>query len=569
MRAVNGRMFGIGEVPSKPGDIFARVESCSTIALRWTKAQTNSLPVHKYRVARRKIGGSNSNVETRRNHSKIPMGNSEVFNDSNDILDLDGDVGDGTVVKATSINDHKEGFGSCPLTFDGDSLISKSSEWTTVYDGSETECVDSGLERGKAYMYRIQAWNLVGKSEWAVLDPTESWVEHGCNEEPLHVPVPEIDDASPIVTKVTRQIPEETILRVENITEKKPEHNSIFIRCLQLIAAWGGYIVNGALTLGALSTTFMRVRRATVTSTAARIEPFFPWAFRHINKFLEKTTGIEFIPQKFTMGRHEALSLHDNVVKSVGLNGYMLSPPEIHLSERINTDRTQSTRELLRSQSEQCLDSNKTQKDTTALIKGKSKKEQRAGPFSRKRSQKSPLSSMREISKTIHTSEIPIESRTDLISHGSEDENKRIQITEQPISSISKAPSNVRRFGRTSKINALVDSTDSNRRDTAKSGHVNTRTFGTTMHLKQPHSISFDSIGNQNRGKMNSQYPEIEDHNRCNSCHKKYKFPKRCRHHCARCGATFCHKHGNPTHNNFVSCKVPGDCVCNVCLGVN
>ena len=36
---------------------------------------------------------------------------------------------------------------------------------------------------------------------------------------------------------------------------------------------------------------------------------------------------------------------------------------------------------------------------------------------------------MREISKTIHTSEIPIESRTDLISHGSEDENKRIQIT--------------------------------------------------------------------------------------------------------------------------------------------
>jgi len=53
---------------------------------------------------------------------------------------------------------------------------------------------------------------------------------------------------------------------------------------------------------------------------------------------------------------------------------------------------------------------------------------------------------------------------------------------------------------------------------------------------------------------------------RCNSCNKKYRFPKRKRHHCAICYATFCHKCGKTTHTNLVSCKVPGNCICNRCL---
>ena len=52
----------------------------------------------------------------------------------------------------------------------------------------------------------------------------------------------------------------------------------------------------------------------------------------------------------------------------------------------------------------------------------------------------------------------------------------------------------------------------------------------------------------------------------CKICLKRYKFFKRKRHNCSVCFESFCHKHGKTTHNNFVSCKVPGDCICNKCM---
>mmetsp|Transcript_1684 Transcript_1684/g.3603 ORF Transcript_1684/g.3603 Transcript_1684/m.3603 type:complete len:131 (-) Transcript_1684:129-521(-) len=62
--------------------------------------------------------------------------------------------------------------------------------------------------------------------------------------------------------------------------------------------------------------------------------------------------------------------------------------------------------------------------------------------------------------------------------------------------------------------------------------------------------------------------PYVDDGNSCSECQKKFKIGKRYKHHCSRCMATFCHKHGRTTHNNFTSCKVPGDCMCNSCLKV-
>ena len=228
-------MFGIGEVPSPPKEINAKVESCETIFLSWTKAQTNSLPVHKYRVSRRKIGGNKGNVSSKGNHSKIPMGNPEVCNESHDIVDLDENVNNGAVVKSSTIINGEKGFGSCPIqgVDDEEEAVSKSSQWKTVYDGSETECIDSGLQQGKAYVYRIQAWNLVGKSEWAVLDPTELWVEQGCNEE-----------ISKVTTKVQRSIP--TVVGDKegidsSVEDKKGEEprNSFFSSFFQTIFSWG------------------------------------------------------------------------------------------------------------------------------------------------------------------------------------------------------------------------------------------------------------------------------------------------------------------------------------------
>merc|ERR1719223_1907762 len=60
----------------------------------------------------------------------------------------------------------------------------------------------------------------------------------------------------------------------------------------------------------------------------------------------------------------------------------------------------------------------------------------------------------------------------------------------------------------------------------------------------------------------------IDDCSKCSECLKRFRVGKRYKHHCSRCMATFCHKHGRTTHSNFTSCKVPGDCVCNICLAL-
>lgn len=79
-----------------------------------------------------------------------------------------------------------------------------------------------------------------------------------------------------------------------------------------------------------------------------------------------------------------------------------------------------------------------------------------------------------------------------------------------------------------------------------------------------PHRASRESSVNSQDSDVGGEM--LDDHTRCNSCRKSYKFGKRWQHHCARCMSTFCHKHGRTTHSNFTSCKVPGTCVCNVCL---
>ncbi|KAL7431551.1 hypothetical protein ACHAXH_001822 [Discostella pseudostelligera] len=67
---------------------------------------------------------------------------------------------------------------------------------------------------------------------------------------------------------------------------------------------------------------------------------------------------------------------------------------------------------------------------------------------------------------------------------------------------------------------------------------------------------------------MSRNSSHLDDDNRCSECQKKFKIGRRYKHHCARCMAVFCHKDGRTTHNNFSSCKVPGDCICNTCLRI-
>jgi len=75
------------------------------------------------------------------------------------------------------------------------------------------------------------------------------------------------------------------------------------------------------------------------------------------------------------------------------------------------------------------------------------------------------------------------------------------------------------------------------------------------------------SLGSQDQTEgINESF--YHDNSRCSVCEKKFKFVKRCKHTCSRCLTTCCHRHGRTSHSNLTSCKVPGSCVCDICLKV-
>jgi len=61
---------------------------------------------------------------------------------------------------------------------------SSRSDWKTVYVGGDNEFADSGLELGHNYMYRIQAWNSVGRSSWEMMDISYDLKRQRCSTRP-------------------------------------------------------------------------------------------------------------------------------------------------------------------------------------------------------------------------------------------------------------------------------------------------------------------------------------------------------------------------------------------------
>lgn len=565
IRAVNSRLFGIGTVPSTVKGIEARVESCSTITLHWDKAQADNLPVHKYRVMRRKIGGESRASSKPGNHSKVsgvhsePVQVSEIFNAVEaDVLDLDDDVFDhygsasGALVKTSTGVIAKKDFGSCELpkiNFDAVAMAHSASEWKLVYDGSEQECVDGGLEPGKGYIYRIQGWNLVGKSSWSVLDPSKHWINHGCH-------LVEDMDIGNTAFKRSYNAP--------NATKTRNEKQSSFIgRFFRRVTAWGTFLVNAVMTLAALSTALMRYRRSTITSTAAKLEPLIPWIFRRIDEFLIEIFGLQIVPESFMMENHEKLQEHDNAVKLVGLNGYRngCNAPSVHLnlSDRLINVRTRQERgDFRRFQSEPNL-----KKDPDLLPKTSKGKPNKKSPFSRIRSPKTRLGKIE--TPSAHISD-QFESNTGHpMPSVPEEEKTLIQPTSHqsdPPSRIKQSSKRINRFRIGSSIKVSDEAKVLQISESAGVGYPSNNLFVPSNELQSMLKARSKSLDSYEEAEN-----EVENHNLCNTCSKKFKFPKRCRHHCAECGSTFCHKHGKTTHSNFVACKVPGSCVCNVCLG--
>lgn len=578
MRLVRAKMLGIGSPPEQVQVEEIDVESCSTIRLKWSKPMASGFPVHKYRIMRRKRGGAdveedtNDNMKVNNIHSSSPPSSNHDGARSSEGTCTKRNVfkeGNGNnfyqqfhnaLIKAPDQwNTSKE---SCDLMNPVCPLIAtplSSSGWRTVYDGSELEFIDTGLKQGAGYIYRIQAWNGAGKSVWTVVDTSEEWKNHGCDKKETKK------------RRMSRALPNDTTdldMESELESKSKPTLLSMLYMLFMAISSWSKVILNIILTLLAVNTAIMKIRRASLHSTASKMDPVFPWLWETINSLFRLITGHDIITF-FTTHQNQASKNHDVAIKSVGLNGYKRSPVEkkplsrntsdptkrLSLNVPDHTRRTQSERILVKSPSLEQIndkafkDANSKKENAMSLSREKS------NIFTRGKSSKSPKAKRKDItpqqpnvSSTLESSDILPECKTVSNNENLAPDNVKRRITPR---------FKFRSWKKDSKM--TISQTESER----SVSHL------TEFDSCSPHKIddsSYSCAKNNQDEDESTQGSIIYDHNSCNCCGKSFKFPKRCRHHCARCGSTFCHKHGKTTHPNFISCKVPGDCICNRCL---
>ena len=266
VRQMQARMLGIGSSPGNPANFAFKLESCKATSLTWDKSTARVFPVHSYRIQRRTIN--------------LFGGSSAAFLLSNDNSNFD----------------------------------SSNSDWKTVYVGTETEFVDSGLDTGHNYMYRIQAWNSAGRSGWETIDLSKALKKQKCSTKPA-----------------TKMVMNERGVPIGLIDTDT--HQSSWLSIPQQ-ALWGisalvqflYHSVRFFFALTALLAGMMRYRRATASSSASAqtILPF-PWFWRGINRLSLKYFDQEIIP-KTMLGDKEALmrqeQLHDEQIMATGLRGY-------------------------------------------------------------------------------------------------------------------------------------------------------------------------------------------------------------------------------------------------------
>mmetsp|Transcript_22424 Transcript_22424/g.40452 ORF Transcript_22424/g.40452 Transcript_22424/m.40452 type:complete len:726 (-) Transcript_22424:145-2322(-) len=435
VRHMNARMLGVGTVPQLPSEARYIVEGCSTVSFTWKRASARGFPVHSYRIQRRAIGVYGS-VKTE-----------SVSNKSVDV--------------STTFPDTVDTPGS--------SNSRGSSGWKTVYMGGENAFVDDSIDYGYTYIYRIQAWNSVGHSDWETVDISRKLKKLKCASKPN-----------------------------ESQQQQHSQRSSwALIRATYVVVDFCVSFFRVICGLFALAASVMRFRRATATTTLSTdIQPICPWLWQGINNLSLRLFGVEVVPRNMLgdkdCARIEA-ELHDKEVKAVGLQGY----------------RKVSTQDI----------------------------GNRRADFRNKRGSDRELSALTDTNNSIEKSFDDKKSKIDAL------------IKTKPLSFFTRNPSS-------KSEKTTSDSTLKSGKSVLFRSSSLHSSNGTGMiegqHLMNRNSTSFDT--------------NDDDDERCNTCQKRYKFGKRHRHHCAKCLATFCHKHGHTTHSNFTSCRVPGDCVCDVCL---
>ncbi|KAL7536337.1 hypothetical protein ACHAWF_005438 [Thalassiosira exigua] len=451
VRQMQARMLGIGSPPGNPRTFASKLESCSAVTLSWKPSAAGAFPVHSYRVQRRSI---------------------DLFGNRS---------GEAASAAAASSSHLTNNFDSSP-----------NSDWKTVFVGSDDEFVDSKLDTGHNYMYRIQAWNSVGRSGWETLDLSRALKKQRCSSKP----------------------PGKTILATERgapTTQGGMEDSFMSTpkRVLWGVVAVVQFVYHTTrivLALFALLAGIMRFRRATATSSsAAKAVLPFPRFWKAINRASMKVLGSEPIPRTM-LGDKEALirqeQLHDDRMMATGLRGYARTA-------RVASDIGPGKAEL--------------------------KGINRRGNFKKEKSHSTG---------DLHSSTVSFGPPKEVIIPRSEQ-------TPQRFPWMRPTP---KRNGNDSFRGSNASTASSVSRSTAFPSHTSTASKSAAK-SDRPHYNVTRSLS-------------IDENNHCSECRKKFKIGRRYKHHCCRCMATFCHKHGRTTHSNFTSCRVPGDCICNSCLRV-
>ena len=347
-------------------------------------------------------------------------------------------------------------------------------------------------------MYRIQAWNSVGKSGWETIDLSQALKKQRCSTKPSQ---------PKLVLVSKRGIP----AHVEIDSSGEWAHTSQ--RIAWGIVAFVQFIYDSIrflFALFAILAGLMRYRRGTATSsTSAVLVLPAPWLWKGINRVSMKLVGQELIPRSM-LGDQEALKrqekLHDERIMATGLRGYTRSrqlsdvPEEKNVGD--NSDRVDRRSGLIRRRSLSTND-------------------------------------IRSVNVTFAP---PIEV---LVQNGGKTTgNKFGWLT----------PSNKYKRSMSSFSEASAASAESEESSACFPANTNASKSSTSEQT---------SVNPYRRDSL------IISGKVCSECRMKFKIGKRYKHHCARCMATFCHKHGRTTHINLTSCKIPGDCICNSCLALS
>mmetsp|Transcript_30485 Transcript_30485/g.45388 ORF Transcript_30485/g.45388 Transcript_30485/m.45388 type:complete len:775 (-) Transcript_30485:319-2643(-) len=483
VRHIHARMLGIGSTPTIPSEIKHKLESCSTVNISWDRSTAEGFPVHSYRIKRRAVGLHDGDGPRK-------------------VITLDAGPGTHHMVNSPS---NVQSL-SLPLA----------SDWATIYVGGESEFVDSGLELGHNYVYRVQAWNSVGRSAWATVDISDSLKKLKCSVKP------NIKRSRPrIIDESNEGEPENWSLQTSYV-------GSIFYG-VYFVMTFVITTIKGFLGLLGLAGALMRYKRGSASSTyLANPDPVFLSFFRFINTCSSRVLGVDLIPVSMLgdqKSKKDADIIHDRTIGAVGLNGY----------KQISRD---NVNELSRHQKK--IRSIDSKDDFHAL--------DRRGKFGRRRS----------------------------LSTGNLDQMEEIYKARSTVSSAKKSYNIMKRFRQKSADMSVSSRTTDTRPSSLNesSGDLSICTFidtGTQRKREELSTFSQTKEGSiaseESESSRPSFYDDDDDYKSCNTCKKRYKFGKRWKHHCARCNETFCHKHGRTTHNHMTACKVPGTCVCNVCLG--